>query len=99
MAETTDKFDVLLATLQAWAKQQQQEPRQTCPQLVLRPDGSGRLEDGWRNGRIEFADLDEVVTYMKRRITVKAPADSSDSIFETEEHPLDDMVTKAGTGD
>ncbi len=101
MPETTDKFDVLLTTLQAWAQQQQPEPRQTSPQLVLKPDGSGRLEDNCHRSQIEFADVSEVVGYMQRRIAPKPTVDHSDSIFdgeETQEHRLDELITKTGTG-
>jgi len=97
-----DKFEILLATLKAWASQKQPEPRQTSPQIVLKSDGTGRLEDGCLRSQIEFADSDEVIQYMQRRIKPTPKVDHSESIFDGEEEQqlhLDELITKAGTGD
>lgn len=67
-----DKFTELMEVFAAWSKLQKRGESMK-PRIIFNEDGSGSLSNGYISTSIEFADVDEVLVYMKRRLPKVEP--------------------------
>lgn len=62
-----DKFEKLMSVFREWAKTLERGAMHQ-PTITISPDGSGVLQRYVCDTVMEFADIDEVIAYMERRI-------------------------------